>query len=44
MRIPVEVGEGDHAGDILAVAVVVGLVDVARAPVGVVVTVGARTE
>ena len=44
MRVGVEVGEGDHAGDVLAVEVVVGGVDVARAPVRVVVAVGARAE
>ena len=44
MRVSVEVGEGDHAGDVLAVEVVVGGVDVARAPVRVVVAVGARAE
>ena len=43
-RILVEVGVGDHASDILAVEVVVGLVDVPGAPVGVVVAVGASTE
>ena len=44
VRVGVEVGEGDHAGDVLAVEVVVGGVDVARAPVRVVVAVGARAE
>ena len=44
MGVLVHIRVGDHPGDVLAVEVVVGGVDVARAPVRVVVTVGARAE
>ena len=44
MGVLVHIRVGDHPGDVLAVEVVVGGVDVPDTPVGVVVAVGAGTE
>ena len=44
MGVLVHIRVGDHPGDVLAVEVVVGAVDVPHAPVRVVVAVGACAE